>query len=201
MQKLDIDTQVLNILNVYASSTPLEKSEGRKWYLNARAEAKKMALRHGYSLQQAAAVIAALSPQVAWSQNLKWANSCMFAHSIGMPLPRRGLTTSTKRAQLALDGDLSDINRKVGTRKVYNFYHSIIGTPGAVCIDRHAIRVAQGEYNVNLNAINVGIYDSAANAYREAAGELKIRTSSLQAITWLVQKRLFPNPREPHSSK
>jgi len=186
---LDSTTVVLNILNFYAGATPAEKKQGHLWYPNARAHAEARARKHGMSTQQVAAVIAVLSPQMEWKYNLRWADEVIGAHLKGKPLPIRGLGNNVRRAAIALSGDFSDVERTTGTLKVHNFYASIIGRRGAVCIDRHAIRIALGDELGNRISITDKQYRFVAECYMDAAREFKMRASHMQAITWLVCKR------------
>ena len=187
---LDLDTMTLNVLAFYAEATPSERAEGFAWYPAAREASENIARRHGITIEQAVATVAALSPQMEWNANLRWAAEVAEAHVAGAPLPRRGLGNSLRRAEVALSGDLSDIMRTTGTLKVNNFYLSILGVPGAVCVDRHAIRVALGDASVTPPALTDNRYRMVADAYRQAAGELRKRASGIQAVTWLVCKRL-----------
>jgi hypothetical protein len=187
---LDLDTMTLNILHFYALATPTERREGFAWYPTAREAAANIAARNGITLEQAAATVAALSPQMEWNANLRWAAEVAEAHVQGIPLPRRGLGNSLRRAERALSGDLSDIMRTSGTLKVRNFYGSILGERGAVCVDRHAIRVALGDALGNPPSLTDNRYRLVAEAYREAGRELRKAASGVQAVTWTVCKRL-----------
>jgi hypothetical protein len=187
---LDLDTMTLNVLHFYAQATPTERREGFAWYPTAREAAANIAARNGITLEQAAATVAALSPQMEWNANLRWAAEVAEAHVQGIPLPRRGLGNSLRRAERALSGDLSDIMRTSGTLKVRNFYGSILGERGAVCVDRHAIRVALGDALGNPPSLTDNRYRLVAEAYREAGRELRKAASGVQAVTWTVCKRL-----------
>jgi hypothetical protein len=187
---LDLDTMTLNILNFYAEATPSERREGFAWYPTAREAAANIATRNGITLEQAVATVAALSPQMEWNANLRWAAEAAEAHTAGLPLPLRGLGNSLRRAERALSGDLSDIMRTKGTLKVRNFYGSILGERGAVCVDRHAIRVALGDAHCTPPSLTDNRYLLVAEAYREAARDLRKSASGVQAVTWMVCKRL-----------
>lgn len=187
---LDRDTAVLNTLGVYADATPAEKREGMSWYPDARDFATTLAGRYGTSVETATAVVAALSPQMSWDANKRWAEQAMFAHSLGIPVPSRGLGNSLRRATVALSGDLSDIERAKGTLKVHNFYLSILGVSGAVCVDRHAVRVVYGDPQHPGTIGSDGRYREYAEVYREAARELHLRAADVQAVTWVAMRRM-----------
>jgi hypothetical protein len=186
----DHDSMVLNILAFYAEATATERAEGFAWYPTAREAGENIAARHGIPIWQAVAVIATLSPQKEWNSNVAWAERVVAAHVEGRELPREGLGNSLRRAALALSGDLHDIMREDGTLKVRNFYGSIMGERAAVCIDRHAIRIAMGDAHGDPVALTDARYRAVAAAYRDAAAELHKSASAVQAVTWTVCKRL-----------
>lgn len=187
---LDLDTMTLNVLYFWSQATPSERREGLAWYPAAREAADNIARRTGVPVEQAVATIAALSPQKEWNSNVAWAERTVEAFVAGRELPREGLGNSLRRAERALSGDLSDIMRTSGTLKVRNFYGSIMGERGAVCVDRHAIRVALGDANCTPPALTDNRYLVVAEAYREAGRELRKSASGVQAVTWTVCKRL-----------
>lgn len=184
------DDMVVNILAFYAESTADERANGFAWYPTAYAEAEAIEARTGIPADTAAAVIAALSPQMEWNANVRWANEVCDAWVAGRPLPRRGLGNSLARAERALNGDREDIRRTKGTLKVRNFYGSIVAEPNAVCVDRHAIRIVLGDPLGTPPSLTDARYLLAAEAYREAARELRVGARHLQAVTWLVCKRI-----------
>jgi hypothetical protein len=185
------DDMVLNILAFYAEATPTERREGMAWYPTARQFARNVADGYGIATETVVAVIAALSPQKEWTANCAWAVSVIDAYHRGLPLPRLGLGNSLRRAERALAGDMADILRDNGTLKVRNFYGSILGERGAVCVDRHAIRVAHGNAHApESGGINKGEYLAVADAYRAAGRELGRSFAGVQAVTWTVCQRL-----------
>lgn len=186
---LDRETMVLNILGAYADATPSERTDGFSWYDDAKQFASNLSSAYGITLEQAAGVIAVLSPQMDWEANKRWAAELCFAWRADLPLPRRGLTNSLRRAMIILNGDLSDVERSKGTMKVNRFYLSILGRAGYATIDRHAIRVALGDFINNVPAVSDKQYEVIERAYVEAARELKKATRHVQAVTWIVCRR------------
>lgn len=184
------DDMVLNILAFYAEATPAERAEGMAWYTTALEAAQNIAARTGLSVEVVVAVIAVLSPQKEWNENLAWAAEVCEAHVAGLSLPRRGLGNSLRRAAIALSGDLSDVDRAVGSPKVREFYRSILGRPSAACVDRHALRIVAGDPLSTPPAMTDARYRLAADAYREAGRELGVAARHVQAVTWGVCKRM-----------
>jgi len=185
----DHDSMVINILAAYADATPAERRDGFAWYPEALDFARALSEAYPISVEQAAAVIAALSPQKDWDGNKRWAAEVVEAWHAGTILPRRGLTNSLTRATIALRGDLTDILRTSGTLKVNRFYRSIIGERGVACVDRHAIRVAMGDFVSAPPALSDGTYLAVESAYLDAARELRKGSRHIQAVTWLVARR------------
>jgi len=186
----DHDTMVLNVLAFYAEATADERADGFAWYAAAYEAAENIARRTGLDVAVVVAVIAVLSPQKLWEENIVWAEQVCAAHVAGQPLPRRGLGNSLRRAAIALTGDLSDVLRESGSLKVRNFYLSIMGVPGAACVDRHALRIVMGDPMVTPPGMSDGRYRLAAEAYCDAARELRVGVRHVQAVTWTVCKRL-----------
>lgn len=171
-----------NVLAAYRTADRTLKSHGLAWYPTAAEVAAEVAQRAGIPFLNGAAVLAVLSPQTSWGHNVKWAFAIADAHANGDPLPAMGLGNNLRRATLALT-TLDDVERTKGTLKVHNFYGSIIGRPGAVCIDRHAIRIAEGTDDVETS-LSDSVYNRYADAYRAAARVLKRRVADVQAATW-----------------
>ena len=190
----DLNTMVLNILAFWAEATADERRDGASWYAAAREAAENIAARTGLALETVVAVIAVLSPQQEWNANIAWAAEVCEAWVRDEPLPRRGLGNSLVRAERALRGDTGDVLRTKGSLKVYNFYWSILAAPGAVCVDRHALRVAMGSPSATPPGLTDARYALVADAYREAARELRTGVRHVQAVTWIVVKRA----REAH---
>lgn len=181
---MQTETLAANIVQAFRAADPTLKRHGLDWYPTARAMAVEVGQRAGLTPRHGAAVIAALSPQNAWESNVRWALECADAHANGADLPSRGLGNSLRRAAIALSGDLSDIERTKGTLKVHNFYRSIMGERGAVCVDRHAVRIALGDRAHNGNITSDGMYNRFAAAYLAAGSELHIAARKVQAATW-----------------
>lgn len=68
--RIDIDSLVKNALSRYRGATPEQVEAGRNWYATARARAEELARRTGGDFSKAAAIIAAMSPQMEWEGNL-----------------------------------------------------------------------------------------------------------------------------------
>src|SRR6478752_5817376 len=129
------------ILRVYRSADAQQIAAGMEWYAAARRIAEEISRDAQIPVETAAGILAALSPQTSWGQNVDWAREL----AAGSPISR-GLPMSQARgmAILAQDREPLDI---LGGRKVRAFYACIVtaGVTDAVCVDRHAYDIATGE--------------------------------------------------------
>jgi len=82
-----------NITSWLEAAGPDEIERGRSWYAIARGTAEKLAEDFGLSLEQSAGVIAALSPQMHWNDNVRGARICMETYAAGgSPVDTVGVT-------------------------------------------------------------------------------------------------------------
>lgn len=185
-------TQTVRILKVFRSADAEQIAKGLAWYTEAHGHAQRIALDHGLTIEQAAGIIAALSPQVSWGFNLEWAELIAGGDTVS-----RGLGISQNRAQAirAYDGDPLDI---LGGPKVRAFYQAILegGLTDAVVVDRHAYDLAENERGSHLSLTPKRIRNTADN-YRMAAkrlnatGEAVVTACQLQAITWITWRARY----------
>jgi len=190
-----------NILAVFFNATDLETINGAKWYPDANHAAAIMAERYNVTLQTAAGVIAALSPNNRWERNLTDANSMIRAHSAGGHSAAESIKVGTYNANKAkalaiLSGD--DCLDTLGGLKVRAFYDCIIGGD-SVCIDGHAYAIWKGERIATTRTpkITPKIYDAIAADYRRAAVTINsilganYLAAQVQSITWIVWRRMI----------
>jgi hypothetical protein len=183
-------TEVLaeNILAVYRQANPAHQREGAVWYQTAHTFAVGLAKRYGVSVEQAAGVIAALSPQLAWTLNERYAD--LICRTGDAPV----LGRSKRNALAILDGaNPLDVLRGPKTRA---FFDNILrpDSSSVVTVDRFAHDIAVGEvfgerYRPTLE--RKGGYERIADAYRVAAESLGIPPLNLQAITWCAWREAY----------
>jgi hypothetical protein len=179
----------LDILKVYALATPEELVAGATWYRDAQNLADSLAHtadhRPAATRNMVAGVIAALSPLTPWDRNKELAIRAIVDHEA-----TGTLGNSVRAANRILAGEpVLDVLK---SDKVRNFYLSILGDSDAVCIDRHAWEVFEGKRYTNKGrpSVTPKRYREAADAYREAAQGTGYSATALQAITWLVWRRI-----------
>lgn len=182
-----------NITSVFRSATPEQFSKGLTWYDVAADAAEDLSLRYGVTVDVAAGIIAALSPNNSWGHNLRLAERF---------IAEGGLSEGYFGAQLAKARDIlagADIMHTLGAsaRKTQNFYRSIVtrGREG-MTIDRHAYAIAtdtRGEtpsLGVAKYAALVAGYERAAKAIKRA-GLGDFTPAQVQAITWVAWRDRF----------
>lgn len=190
-----------NILAVFFKATDLESISGAQWYLDANTAAITMAQRYSLTLNTAAGVIAALSPNNRWERNLIDADSMMRAYSTGGDNAADSIKVGTYNANKIkalniLSGD--DCLQVLGGLKVRAFYDCIIGGD-SVCIDGHAYAIWTGGYipTTKTPKITPKVYHAIAADYRKAADTInailqaEYSAAQIQAITWLAWRRII----------
>jgi hypothetical protein len=176
------------ILNVYQRATEYQLSSGLQWYVGAHEIAEHMYREFPNRLQtiaHAAGLIAALSPNEAWSTNVK--NAWAFLETDRCAsLPR-----SQDDARLITAGfDPEWVLFRPGkvNFKVQAFYKNIAEpeTPGPVTIDRHAKGVLYDDPKIAKLKPHAtrAQYDYYQLMYTKAATEVGILPHQLQAVTW-----------------
>jgi len=185
-----INDMALNILAVYADSTPDDKARGRTWYARAQTQCAAVGEDYGVDTRTVVAVVAVLSPMVRWERNVTLARIAIETWQDGAPaIDVPALNNNCHRARRILNGDLDDVER---SPKAASFYHSIMGAPSRPCVDRHAYEAATGHPGEGA-PMTERTYRLVAEAYREAARDLGMGVRHLQAIVWLTTRRAAYN--------
>lgn len=179
----DMQRYVSNIVTVFNSASPDQERRGRTWYQTAHDMAEMIS---GGDVVAGAGVLAALSPQTSWDENVKRAAR---AFAEGKPSGHTGANL-VKAARCMAGEDPATVLPMES--KTGHFYRCIVDpdTQDAVCIDRHAHDVAVGERwgdDVDRGLGSKKRYAILANAYREAARVLGVSPATVQAVAWVVQ--------------
>lgn len=192
---------VANIKHFYGKAKKDEIDAGREWYLDVHKWAKKQAenLKQEFELtkdleditERVIGVTSAISPRMRWDVNKENAIRLIKAVESGEPISslKLGILANiTKGAWIWQAGDYD----LLGSMKVWNFYKNI-WTPfdsRFVTVDTWAWRVATNRLDDTYNGLTTNQYESLAEAYRTVADEIGSITNQLQAITWLVVRRV-----------
>lgn len=190
MVKLSVETMAANIAHVYSLSTEVERIDGAMWYPRANTIMRSFADFHGRTVMNVAALTAALSPQVRWEQNLILAADVLDgASDASQPV----IGVNWRKAERIRDERLeSTLNKLPYGPKVTSFAANLSGDYSAVTVDTHASQIALGSPKADGRLSTFKDYAPYVEAYRLAADRLKIEPSTLQAITWLTWKRMYP---------
>ena len=179
---------VANILAWYDVATTAERADGIDWYPAARREIADMSQRHEHPFAVCAAVVSHLSPQLGWTANVRAAHEFLASP---MVRPNAVLGMSYRNALRALTSS-SDPLATFAPRahKTRSFYLNFQGDDDAVTVDRHALRVAVGDYSPAIAGAltRIGVYESLAHAYRVAARRVGTSPAELQAVTWVAAR-------------
>jgi len=178
-----------NILAVYKSASAEQIAQGMEWYSVANSTANAFAQQSGYSLDQCAAVIAAVSPNNGWGANKRLAGKVIDAKGT----KRDGyFKANLDKANRILAGEA--IEEVLTSQKVGAFYAGIAtnGMTDVVCVDRHAYCIAINDRSVtNSVSLTPKRFNLVADAYREAAELIGITGAQVQAITWVVWRQRY----------
>ncbi len=182
-----VDAMRTNLLECIAQASDDAETEGLAWYLSAHSIAADLASRHGVTVRQAAGVLAALSPQTGWSENIRLADQAL---SDGEASGH--YQDACDKADAILSGaDPADV---LGGRKVRSFFTNILFPlrPGAVTVDRHCVDLLAGERGyVNSRILErIGAYATCASVVRDVARELGLLPHQVQAIAWVAWRQL-----------
>jgi uncharacterized protein YfkK (UPF0435 family) len=198
---LDTDKQTERILAICKRATVDEWNEGLAWYRAGHSQADMLrelaqGFGHNITTMHAAGIIAALSPQNAWEQNLKDAHALV-----------RGKACSQTRANVDKASSIlrgthpcEVLGRDARAQKALCFFDNLAFPNESllVTIDRHALAIAEGLMVTNVrtktNMVNVlrrvGVYEQISEAYANAASVLGVRPLECQAIAWVTWKAL-----------
>lgn len=191
-------TAVRNILKVYRQATTAEHKHGTTWYAEAQEYAQRIADKHVVPLRVVVGVIAALSPNNKWVRNVNDADQMLAAFLRGDPVDVCKPSTYTKmrdKAWLLIESmpeDDESVMQILNGQKIVSFFKNIMGYD-TVTIDGHAYNIARGKrvtLTDNDTNINKSTYQDMQDAYTRAAKRVGLKVYELQAVTWVVWKRI-----------
>lgn len=178
-----LETVTRRILKTFDRATPANIEAGARWYLVAEVLASTIAAdpdTEVENIEQAAALIAALSPRTDWTRNV--------AGAVNMAHGREAagcIGTNVDRANRVLASPFDPIEALGNGPKTRAFAANIAGDPEAVTVDVWACRVADLD---ETRLSRVGAYDAVAHAYRLAARRRGVDPRTMQATTWVVAR-------------
>ena len=189
----DHSVMVARLKEHFEYATVRDIHQGKHWYDDARAIADTLAVGTGYSVEQTASVIAVLSPNVAWDENVNAAILAVEGHFYKIPWQSwRGAGYGENKAKASdiLDGDLTRLRGP----KVTQFAKGILGDREACTVDMWMLRAVGVEDTLTVTPRR---WTAIYNAISEAATECGYDTCTFQAIVWskVRNETLAKNPK------
>lgn len=194
------------LLTLYNETSQSERAEGRQWYPNALATAARIARpEHGISIRRAAAIIAVLSPQTRWRQNVAGAARLIDAAAAGTtPTGLPGYPTNHAKALNIAQGAAfgAGVGDAFGGEapKVRAFYRNIVGGyiySRCVTLDVWAMRAATGKDGPPPRGAR---YAKGEGWYQTAAVAVGERPCDFQAIIWLAMRPPAEHERDQEAA-
>lgn len=180
-----------HILDVYRALTPDQRSAGHAWYAAAHDRAAALGAQYGCATPVVAAVIAALSPSVAWRQNLEQAAQVLQAVARGRAPAQVGVPAypvcKERAFAIARTGDVGLLSGPKTTAFFANIAYP--HQAGPVTVDRHALRIWLGLDERGAVTCSQRTYYAAVSDYIAAAETVGVLPHQVQASTWLTLAR------------
>lgn len=189
-----IEPQTRNITKVFREATPADIETASNWYADARRIAEAFSTKYGYTVEQCAGVIAAVSPLQSWGANVNLAARILDAGGLTSGYLSAGLAKATA----ILTG--ADIEATLKGLKITNFYRSIVSAGEyGVCVDRHAysLAVATRYPEGDIPSLTGKRYAAVVDCYTRAAKilskelEVTLTPAQVQSVTWVLWRRKF----------
>ena len=187
-----------NIIAIYKLAKPSEIYDGLSWYINANKDCQEIADKFKIPLHIVVGVLSALSPNNKYERNVQNANDLIEAFIDGNDMDSIKVSTYHKMKQKAwsilqqmpsYDETVTILNGK----KIVSFFKNIMGDESEITIDGHARNIyyndKQGLTTPNTN-IKKSEYADIQKAYLRASKKLGLKAYELQAICWLVWRRI-----------
>lgn len=173
--------QIHRLLWTLSLATPDEVAAGTHWYDVMQSLARAFADRFGYTVAQAACVLAAHSMNASWRVNVDRAAKQMAGNPVGL---KRAIAMADKAL-----ADRVDPFRHIVGPKINPFARCGAGDLSFVATDRWAQRAAYGTMDDKACDRWIGRKgerDNMIQAYVEAAAIAGLEPAVLQAIVWVV---------------
>jgi hypothetical protein len=175
-----VERYIRNVTEAYDRTNNGQRDHGAAWY--------RVANQHAYAVgdgdvKVGAAVIAALSANKSWSENLRLATQCRDGQLGGH------VRDTLDKVERLYEGEEPETVLPMGS-KTGHFYRCILDPydPRPVVIDRHAHDVAVGEIygNRDRGLSSAARYDNLRLVYTSAARRLGMIPQVLQATVWVA---------------
>ena len=181
---VDKQTGIAFLLKRWHEATPVQKRQGKIWYLSAHDYALSLAWKNGFSLRTSSGIIAALSPRNVWADNKKDAEYILgcAANDCRGAIRQDRLHShhpNLENVFRILDG--VDPDKTLG-QKSKSFYRCIYNPmTDEVCVDSWAAKAV----NYTDRWIKKEDYPVLQSYYRCAAKEVGTLSPIMQATVWI----------------
>ena len=190
MKTLTIRQQVNRINKYLEQATAREYAQGLDWYNEARLLCVELASKYNVTLQQVAEVISILSPQKKWETN-KAEVIALFNQVFNKQKPSFKYFATKQQLKECIAIIKGEFALPSNRTKTYSFADNIADKDSKeVTIDRHALRVAYDDKSAKIDKVSPKQYREAREAYRIVADKVGLKAYQVQAITWVVYKRI-----------
>lgn len=174
------------IVALVQQATREEHAAGMVWYPAFGSAIAEYGALHGLAREQSLALFAALSPLASIQRNWDNFKRCCETHTT---IRCVCLTNRQRRKVATFLAGQSSVEAVTAGDKVSAFYANLAGNLDRVTIDRHAMAVCLG-YAPPRPRISHTEYRTLTLAYQAAAKLLDIQPAQVQAIAWIVWRRL-----------
>lgn len=187
-----VDRMASNIVKLYRTASS-DNQKSILWYSEANRFALHLSSKYGVSVDLAAKVIAVLSPLTRWEVNQVNADLALSSFFDTGTVSRQThiFSANVEKVQTILMGEPVTLGPKVSA-----FYANIMGEDDLVTVDSIAASIAvgwaqyPGSYKLNKAALQ-----KIADAYVKAAFKVSCKPSELQAVTWVIARKLKKSNR------
>jgi hypothetical protein len=163
------------VMHYWRDATGDQRQRGMRWYREAGRAAADIAYAAGITQEQAAGVIAALSPKLPWSYNVQLASEvCIAGKRVGT------YAANITKAERILQGE--PVMNVLGGLKTRAFARNIAGKRDVVTVDRWMLR-ALGH---GRDSCTPRQYERYAAIIAEAAQQVGVDARDFQAVVWVV---------------
>ena len=151
------------------------------WYDAANCVAQRMAiLNPSLTVEAAATIIAAFSPRIKWSGNVRKALAFACGDDVrGLKAHKRTAERASRLGMMAF----AAINPRTAP-KTFAFAHNIAGYHDAVTVDIWMCRAAE----IGRDAPTIVQYRTIAECVRRIAAEYNMTPATMQALIWIVER-------------
>ena len=170
-----------NLYEYYSKASTQNIQDGMHWYYKAHHSCETYARHLNMPLYKFVAIVAALSPQKKWENNIK--DAIKFILSGGKcKLFATNVMKNKCFKIMHLEND-KEVLKILNGNKIKNFYLNILKPykSGGVTVDRHVMTSVGMQGSLTNKK-----YKEISNVHRKVSEKIGIKAHELQAIVWLV---------------